>query len=72
MIKENGIIVPRHLYKIIKCNTKSGSYASAFKFKNYQSPENQLQKQEDTPFKDFKINFEELENRTGLLFNLKD
>ena len=35
VLRQNGIVVPPHLYKIIKCNTKDGyAYASAYQFEN--------------------------------------
>lgn len=37
VLKENGIMVPPMLYKIIKCNKDKKSYASAFLFPNSET-----------------------------------
>lgn len=65
VLGKNGIAVPTHLYKIIKCNLGDGnSYASAFLFKNGPSKDNQQRLQ------DFAIPLSELSGKTGLQFNL--
>ena len=67
VFKENGIITPPQLYKIVKCNTKNGySYASAFKFKNEKTEDNAK------TLAQFSVPIEEIENKTGLVFNFKE
>lgn len=41
ILKEDGIMTPPMLYKIIKCNTEDAQYASGFIFHNAKSEKNQ-------------------------------
>lgn len=67
VLGKDGVAVPTHLFKIIKCNVGDNhSYASAFIFKNKPSNDNSLR------LRDFEIPLEDLTIKTGLVFNLKN
>lgn len=66
VLGRDGVAVPNHLYKLIKCNMGNEvSYASAFEFPNRASNDN------NKKLLDFEVPIDELERRTGLTFNLK-
>jgi len=64
VLLQNGMVVPEKLYKIVKCNTKTGEqYLDAFEFWNKKTFDN------DMPLKAFRTSLQSLENQTGLKFN---
>jgi DNA/RNA endonuclease G (NUC1) len=66
VLMKDGIIVPSHLYKLIKCNTQSKAYASGFVFENAKTFDN------GKTLGSFEQSIEDIENLTGLTFNFKD
>lgn len=59
------MIAPPKLYKFIKCNTKSGSYASGFIFDNKKGEGYDNSR----TLASFEADTIEIEKKTGLVFN---
>ena len=65
VMMKNGIMVAPKLYKIIKCNTKSGSYTSGFTFLNSETYDNKKS------LSSFETSLDEIESQTGMEFKLR-
>ena len=57
-------MIPEKLYKIIKCNTKSGSYIGAYENLNSRTEDN------NKDLNHFEVKLENVEKQTGLKFNI--
>ena len=67
MLKEDGIMVPPLLYKIIKCNKNSSQYVSGFMFPNSETKDEH--KDNNTKLNEFEVPLSKISSKTGLNFN---